>query len=330
MTSNKILIVENEESGKVYKEILERALNVEVFWARNKDEAIHIVENNHIKVALLDQRLEAGELGTEVWKIIRDKQKDIKPIMLTGRAHRDEVGEAIKLGYVDYIDKLADLVKLPESVIKALESYNSTLLNSRIDRKFKLLFEFYKGINFLKKYKVYLISQILLDKDYVFEDKWIEKLSVEAGQTIEHEIEFEFEDRVEIEHQIQEELVSKYSLKVEVLKNAIEGGLTGTLKQEKRTKVIKSSGEKTKFKESLSLPAIPSDVDQDYLASKSFQINQVYERYQNIIEIVCPECKASEIRSIIFHIPTTKIAKRQIDVLKSGKRTTIDTGIVGK
>ena len=70
MANNKILIVENEESGKVYKEILERALNVEVFWARNKDEAIHIVENNHIKVALLDQRLEAGELGTEVWKII--------------------------------------------------------------------------------------------------------------------------------------------------------------------------------------------------------------------------------------------------------------------
>lgn len=142
MASNKILIVENEESGKIYKEILERALNVEVFWARNKDEAIHIVENNHIKVALLDQRLEAGELGTEVWKIIRDKQGDIKPIMLTGRARREEVGEGIKLGYVDYIDKFVDLDRLPESVIKALESYNSTSLNSRIDRKFKLLFEF--------------------------------------------------------------------------------------------------------------------------------------------------------------------------------------------
>ena len=328
MTKNNILIVENTDVGRIYKETIEGTLNVDVFWAKNENEAINIIENNYIKVALLDQRLDAGELGTEVLKKLRKIQKNVIPIMLTGKAHQDEIGNAMSMGYFKYVDK-KNIENLPEDIMRAIEVHNLNLLDSLRDGKQQLIFKFYKGFNLFNKYKVYLISQSLLDKEFIFEDKWVEKLSVEAGKTIENEIEFELENEIVIGDKSVAELITKYSININGLKNSLKNEMSGSIKQEIMTQKINRQKKTTKLKMELTLPPIPQDVNQDYLASKSFQVNQVYYKYSNVIEVVCPECKTPERHSLISYIPISKISKRQVDVLKSGQKEIIEIGIVG-
>ena len=69
-------------------------------------------------------------------------------------------------------------------------------------------------------------------------------------------------------------------------------------------------------------------MNQDYLAYKSFQVNQLYQKSLNILEIVCPECDNSDIYAVISYAPRLRVAKRQVDVLRSGKRNIIDCGFV--
>ena len=96
MKKSSILIVENDDVGRIYKETIEDILNIDVFWAKNENEAINIIENNYIKVALLDQRLDAGELGTDVLEKLRKIQPNVIAIMLTGKAHNEEIGKDVR------------------------------------------------------------------------------------------------------------------------------------------------------------------------------------------------------------------------------------------
>lgn len=329
MASNNILLLEDRDEGQRFKELLEDTLNVNVIWVRNSNDAIKAVEENYIKVALLDQRLEPGELGTEIFKKIRKIQHNFIPIMLTSRARDEEVGEAINLKYYKYVNK-SDTEQLPDIVLNALIQHNLDLASSKVRVKKKLIHQFKrKGINpFRAKYQVYLISMYLLDDQFMFDDKWLEILSVDAGKSIEKEHEMSFENTVKFENKTITELSNKYSIGIEIFSNKLKNELSEKISTDEHQGVTTINKKSSKIKIALSLPAIPPDVNQNYLASKSFQTNQVYEKHLNILEILCPECKLSETISLITYNPLPKVAKRQVDIERDGNKKIIDCGIV--
>jgi response regulator RpfG family c-di-GMP phosphodiesterase len=326
MSKNKILIVENTETGEQYKQLVERELDIEVIWVRTESEALEAVENNFIKIAVLDQRLSPGELGTEVYKKIRERQPNILGIMISGKAGGSEVYEALShLKFFKFVDK-ENILELPESIREALEAYNIPRFTKRINSQRKLIHQFRKGFSIFPNFEVYLLDIKLLDENYIFEDRWVERMSVEAGNNLSNEFEIEFKNNVELEKKSTLELTTKYSNTLKLLKNSLSSELAGKLNSEIRSKESSEIRIKSKITQSLSVPPIPSDVKLDYLASKSFQTNQVYEKYICHIEIVCKHCSIPEIMPIILYFPISKIAKRQIDILRSGKETVIPTG----
>lgn len=329
MANNIVLIVENTDAGYRYKQLLENELGVEVIWVKTEKEAIETVESNFIKVAVLDQRLTPPELGTEVFKKLKKIQPNIMGIMFSGRAQAKELNEAKeKLQYYKFVDKNDVLDELPESVREALEIYNFPSPHPKTNYQRKLIYEFRKSkFSFLHKFEVYLISSNLLEEHFVFDDRWAERMSVAAGDNVTREFEIEFKKTAELEVKSLTELETKFTSKVKVLQNTIGNEIAGKLSTELKTKESNEIRIKAKITNQLSVPAIPSDVKQDYLASKSFETNQVYEKHIFIIEVLCNYCLVPETIPIVLFVPTNKIWKRQIDVLRSGQKTIIDIGI---
>ena len=103
---SKLLLIEDQlEPGQQIQKSIESALGCTVFFAQNRKEALDIIQNEEIKVAIIDQRLDDGDLGTEVYKEIKKIRSDIIPIMLTSKAESAEIGEALDIGYMTYITK---------------------------------------------------------------------------------------------------------------------------------------------------------------------------------------------------------------------------------
>jgi CheY-like chemotaxis protein len=321
---NKILLVENDEIGKTYAELIEKTLDAQVTWVNNRKSAIENVENNNIKVVILDQRLEAGELGTEVLKEILKINPFVVSILLSGQARADDVESAHKMGLFRYIDK-TDIDQLPEVIIQALWKYNALVLAERTSKAKKELFSFSKGLNPFKKYRVYQLNKICINENYIFTNSWLEKLSVEAGQAIETEVDVEFNQQIIIEDKGITELVNNYSLAMENLKVKLGGGVQVMMRSERTQRSIGEIKKSAKRKLSLSLPEIPKNIKENYLVSISYQINQVFKQYADIIGVECPLCNSMEIYSIISYEPTNQIKKRQLLLYKDGETEIVES-----
>lgn len=330
MSSNGVLIVEDKDEGAQFKELLEDTLNVEVFWARDVKEAVEIVENNFIKVAVLDQVLEdTRELGTTLFTKLKSLQPNIKAIMFSYKAAQADIGHAVDLGFFKYLHK-KDILKLPETVMEALGAANVLLAKSGADTSRRLILSHRKDTFSLRKFKVFLVRRSVIEKDFIFEDGWEELKALEAGHQSNEEVELELETEMVIEVKSSFDLESKYSLKSEVLKNSLENALTIKTAHETTVSKTVKRREKAKFSDLWVALPIPEEVGKDHLVSKSFQANQVYEKYLNVLEIICPYCKVPETLSVLSYTPTRRVARRQVNYYKSGRTESVNTGVVTK
>jgi len=330
MPSNAVLIVEDKDEGAQFKELLEQTLTLEVFWARDGEEAVKVVENNLVKVAVLDQRLEkTQELGTELYAKLRNIRPEIKGIMFSAVATQEDIGHALSLGFSKYLNK-TKILDLPQEVLEVLAAANVALAKAGSDASRRLLYTFRKGAFSFKKFKVFLIRRSLIDKDFIFDGGWKEIHTLEAGHQSNEEREFELETEMVIEVKSSSELEAKYSLKSEALKNALENELVAKTTHERKVSESVKRKEKAKFSELWAALPIPEEVGKDHLVSKSFQGNQVYEKYLNVLEVVCPYCEIPDTLSILSYTPTRRVARRQVNHYNSGRAEYINTGIVNK
>ncbi|TQE19510.1 response regulator [Streptomyces ipomoeae] len=60
-----------------------------------------------MSVVVLDQRMGPDLSGTELFQRLRAVRPDVRAIMLTGEASADEVGQALALGFHDYLPRAA-------------------------------------------------------------------------------------------------------------------------------------------------------------------------------------------------------------------------------
>ncbi len=120
MRQQKILIVDDDKS---VRDFLERFLKQKGYeQARSVatgQEAIDIIQKENMGLVLLDIRL-PGMDGIEVLRKIRQINKDIGVIMITGFPDEDNAKEAMKEGAYEYIIKPFDLAYLELSVLSKI------------------------------------------------------------------------------------------------------------------------------------------------------------------------------------------------------------------
>ncbi len=328
----KILLIENKvESAKLYIDALESSLNVSVFHAKNEKEALNIIEDELIKVAIIDQRLDNNELGTDIFKKITKRRKDIVAILLSAVAENTEVGEAMQMGFYTFINKLDGIASLPETVVDAIHKYDKDLIKNNTDRNKELLGSFrLSKLSFSKKMKVYRISRIAIDMSYIFEDDWKEIASIDAGKTYSETETYTYEKEIKFENKTLIETLNKSSITMKKLPITFKNDLSVKLNTEFRTLFSSRFKSESSIQISMKLPDIPTDTEANYLINKSYQIAQVYKKYLYLMRLDCPFCNTPEIIPLKVFIPTNKIGKRQVDSYKNGKIEILNTIIVKK
>lgn len=121
----KLLIVDDETDVREFAANFFRKRKIEVTTASNGEEAIGILGKEMTDLVLLDIKME-GIDGIETLKRIKEIDKNIRVIMVTGRKPDDQSSfEACRqLGALDYIHKPLELDELERVVLGVLFKNN--------------------------------------------------------------------------------------------------------------------------------------------------------------------------------------------------------------
>ncbi|MBI4847023.1 MAG: sigma-54-dependent Fis family transcriptional regulator [Nitrospirae bacterium] len=157
-----ILIVDDEES------ILETLSGIledeghEVVTASSGEKALALFSENTPDVILMDVWM-PGMDGIETLKRIKEKNKDICVIMISGHSTVDTAVHAIKLGAYDFLEKPLSLEKVTILVSRALERQNlekeNIALKTSISRQWAIIGEDPKIIELKDKIQKAAVSQ---------------------------------------------------------------------------------------------------------------------------------------------------------------------------
>lgn len=117
----KLLIVDDEIDVREFAANFFRKRKIDVLTASSGEEALSAIENKKPHLVLLDIKM-SGMDGIETLKRIREKDKNIKVIMVTGKKPEEEAAFDMcrSLGALDYIHKPLELDELERIVLKEL------------------------------------------------------------------------------------------------------------------------------------------------------------------------------------------------------------------
>ena len=113
----KLLIVDDEKDIREWAAKFFRKRKIEVLTASNGEEAIEIVGREKPTAMLLDITME-GIDGIETLRRIREVDKDIKVVMVTGSEDKEARNQTKELGAYDYIHKPLKMSELENVVLK--------------------------------------------------------------------------------------------------------------------------------------------------------------------------------------------------------------------
>jgi len=115
--TDKLLIVDDEQDVRDFAANFFRKRKIDVLTASNGDEAVKTVISEQPKVVLLDIKME-GMDGIEALAKIRELNKQIKVIMVTGKNDEETKQKTKEMGAADYIHKPLELDELEKVVLK--------------------------------------------------------------------------------------------------------------------------------------------------------------------------------------------------------------------
>ena len=135
MTNNKVKVLildESVESASLLKDELKDNENLEVLAiSTNVEEALYLVKNNNIDIIISEIVLK-GKDGFELLEQIRDREIDVKVIILSSLSHQGFIQKAMELGASYYMCKPFDSEVLKK---RLFEIMNNDLNAEVVDKK---------------------------------------------------------------------------------------------------------------------------------------------------------------------------------------------------
>jgi len=116
----KLLIVDDEMDIRKFAKNFFEKRGIDVFTANGGSEALEIIETENLDLVLLDVRMEEMT-GVQLLKMIREKGKEVKVIMVSGVEDEQTMNEAKNLGAVGYIHKPLVLEELEKVVMREIQ-----------------------------------------------------------------------------------------------------------------------------------------------------------------------------------------------------------------
>ncbi len=133
--STKVLVVDDEESGREFCAEVLKSLGIETQVAESGTRALAILESRQIDIVLADVRM-PDLSGVELLKVVRRNYPEIDVVIMTGYGSIPAAVQAIKLGAYDYISKpfqVDDLKHVVQRIVEKQElASENRLLRERL------------------------------------------------------------------------------------------------------------------------------------------------------------------------------------------------------
>ncbi len=120
MSSNRILLVDDNKGQRVTLESILKSSGFEVISADCGTAALNVAEQNEFAAALLDIKM-PDLTGIDVLKVLKGNRPDMTVIMMTGYAETDFAIEALNSGATAYLLKPANIEQIKGLLKQAIE-----------------------------------------------------------------------------------------------------------------------------------------------------------------------------------------------------------------
>lgn len=313
-----VVIDDAPDAAKDFAALIEIQTGLKVQSFVNPNDLLDFITHVPIKVAILDQVMPETR-GTELFEKIKSIDPNVKAIMLTGEANRDEVAKAMNNGFSLYLSK-SDITQLPHKVLDIYAKYELSISKDLKNKTATKLFPFWKSM--LSPY--YLVSCTPYGAQKVSEEGEC-ILDIYEGEEKEWSSILNVENKIHIESKSEQKLESELSLSPEWIKclaSSINSNITTLFSKQFSSTSQQGTTQKRTYK-------IPQHPNEDGITVSRRVIEQfpIFQYYHVVIRKVCRLCKQAKYISIIVSKQTNKIKTRQTDYMSDNSKNIIDLGI---
>lgn len=318
-----ILVVDDDlVAANAFADMLKSRLKLGVEAESDPEKVLAIIRQHRVKVVVLDQRMPSIS-GTDLYKKIHLINPYIKAIMLTGEAERNEVAEANKLGYADYLEKV-DLDQLDKKVIIAMARYEQAMAEGKGMSSIRKMWIFnpLKNRCFTIRYDILSIEE--KSKKYIFPDGWKTRFILDAAeQTVEETLEFSDEIIVSTDIEITSSTKVKGTIPgIPTFTSELDNAITknfhlGSKHMRKQTKKVHNT-----------YKLLDNTEIGKTAVRKVYEAAPVYTEYDVLIRRTCRICGATHLIPMVVYKRLMKDATRVTIYYEDSSVNKIDTGFV--
>ena len=141
MSTEILIIDDNPDIRNILKDLISEA-GYETRIAANYNQALNEIDKKLPDVAIIDVKLDKGDNdGIELLNHIKNKNKDIPVIIISGHANIEMAIKSLKSGAFEFLEKPFDEERLMNFVKRAVENFNLKKENKSLTNKLFHSFE---------------------------------------------------------------------------------------------------------------------------------------------------------------------------------------------
>lgn len=320
-----LVVDDNKQAAVEFARLITVKAKLSAVATDDPDEAIELLRNNPIKVALLDQRMPKKD-GTALYKDLIKIDPLLKAIMLTGEADAQEVGDALNLGFSDYIHK-SNVETITPRVLLHYCSYYTDIAEQQ-DLQGDSIYTFSHG-PFWNRYKIdfSLISIGLLEEKYSPSNSWQTIVKIDAGERTKRTITREKVQRLVIEAEEKAKLSAGVNSKIPIL-DGLAAKIESALEERFSETSLQENSATDAIEREFKLPDEPEDPGVLHVKSRKYEQAPVYQRIRLVISKACGCCNSSYVFVVNVNLLTSEVATRQEDFMSDGTNKVTSTGVV--
>ncbi len=115
--SYEVMVVDDDvPAGETFAKLIQTATGLATAYIEDPGQAIELVKEHSIKVAVIDQRM-PKMTGTALFAELKELEPDLRGILFSGEAERADLTEALRAHFIDALDK-SEVSQLPGLVRK--------------------------------------------------------------------------------------------------------------------------------------------------------------------------------------------------------------------
>jgi CheY-like chemotaxis protein len=324
--SPEILVV--DDSAPLAEEtaaLIRVGARLETSFASDSATALGLVERHPITVVVLDQRMGPDLSGTELFQRLRAVRPDVRAIMLTGEAGPDEVGQALALGFHDYLPK-GRIAELPGLVLLQHVKGRLADLEQRTETEDVLLWPRRRPWWRRRRgAEIRLISRRVVADRFIDPAGWVPVVQVNAGE--EHRIASQATrtSSIVVEEQSQRTLQANVGVRTRSLGEITSALQTVLGETSRRTRTVDDSTTDSS-EQTFRLPAEPDAPGPVYVRARLYQRAIVYRKVLVTLSAVCGCCGLGNRIPVVVLQDVGLRATRHEDHLSDGTVSVVETG----